>query len=172
MLKKQVLGQITRIGKPTAQEKKRLKKRTKAELEAILAGLKAQAKKKAKAKPKRSRRSSRSKIGKADKARAGKLVTAIKNDRIPVKQQKRKPSDYASGTAKEKYAKFVALYKGVRLPKRGAKAAKTTLLQRYQDISGTKYPYYLSRGYHVKAFNVGGSAAARAVPASCEPSLA
>ena len=161
MKKAQVLAQITRLGKPSAQEKKKLKKMLKADLEGILAGLRQaqQKKKKQQATPKKrksSKRRSTRKLPESVKKRAAAIQRGIKSGRIAAKQGKLKPSDYATGTTREKYDRFITLYKGARAKGKASKAPKATLLTRYQAISGTKYPYYLSRGYHVNAFNVGG----------------
>jgi hypothetical protein len=167
MTKKDIIKAIldTAGAKGTArtQYRKQLTAFKKAELQGILASAVAQAQAKAKQqKPAssggRSRKSN--KLPKTLKARAGKISRAIAAGKIVAKQQKTKPSDYASGTTREKYEKFVALYSGVRIPKKGAKAKGPSVKAVYQQIKMSrnrkKYPYYLSRGYHVKAFNVGG----------------
>jgi hypothetical protein len=140
----------------------------KAELQGILANAVAQAQAQGKKQQKPRRQSTASsggtrksrKLPKSLKARAGKISRAIAAGKIVAKQQKRKPSDYASGTSREKYEKFVALYAGVRVPKKGAQTKGPSIKQVYQQVKTSgrrkKYPYYLSRGYHVKAFNVGG----------------
>lgn len=170
MTKKDIIKAIldTAGAKGTARQqyRKQLTPFKKAELQGILASAVAQAQAKAQAKKqkpassgtRKSRKSS--KLPKTLKARAGKISRAIAAGKIVAKQQKTKPSDYASGTTREKYEKFVALYSGVRIPKKGAKAKGPSVKAVYQQIKMSrnrkKYPYYLSRGYHVKAFNVGG----------------
>jgi len=93
------------------------------------------------------------------KKRAQRLVAAIKSGKIKAKSGKTKPSDY-KGTARERYDKFVALYKGIRIPAKGKKSSGPKapgIKEVYDSLPARgKKPYYLSAGYHVNAFNVGG----------------
>ena len=51
------------------------------------------------------------------RSRAGKIMRAIKAGTVAVKQGKMTPSDYATGTSKEKYTSFIKLYSDVRITK-------------------------------------------------------
>lgn len=118
--------------------------------------------------------SSRKRLPKSVKARAGKITRAIAAGKIVAKQGKAKPSDYPSGTTREKYDRFITLYKGVVVGRKGGKKGPSVMVV-YAQIVGRKYPYYLSRGYHVKAFNVGGGRGGigiiRAIPKSGAPTF-
>lgn len=106
--------------------------------------------------------SSASKLSKAAKSRVAKLVRGIKAGKISAKRGKKSPADYATGTAKSRYAKFIKLYKGVRVPKgtsSSSSSKSTSIKAQYASIkSRSKKPYYLSRGYRVKGYVVGGGA--------------
>lgn len=123
------------------------------------------AKAKAKAAKKPSKKPSRkakrgTKLTKSLKSRVAILVRAIKDGRISSKKGIKSPSAYKTGTARERAQKFVALYEGVVAKSRRKKAAvaKAGLKTVYAGISGSKKPYYLGKGYHVSAYNVGGGA--------------
>jgi hypothetical protein len=154
--------------KAAAQQKQQVKQQGKQQA-------KQQAKKRSTKKGK-SRKSQ--KIPKTLKARANRIARGIAAGKIAAKQGKSKPSDYASGTPTERYQKFVNLYKGVRIPKKGAKKAPS-IKDVYAAMPGkegsSKFPYYLSRGYHVHAFNVGGGRGGpgmiRKIPGSSAPAF-
>lgn len=101
--------------------------------------------------------------------RVRKLVAGIKAGKIVAKQGKSKPADYTTGTRRQKYERFAALYRGVRISKKKG-AARPSVSKAYAQLQGTKYPYYLSRGYTVKTFKVGGGPSGpgliRAIPGS------
>jgi len=120
-----------------------------------------------------SRRSSK-KLPKALLQRVTKIKAGIKAGKIVVKQQIASPSDYQTGTLKQKYEKFAEKYKGARVSKRkGGGAKRQSVKKIYAQLTGSKHPYYLSRGYSVKGFKVGGGAAGpgtiRAIPGSGAP---
>jgi len=104
-------------------------------------------------------RKSKGKLPKSVKARAAKIVAGIKADKIAMKQGKSKPADYAGIDTRAKYDHFIALYAGVRITKgrSKAKAKGASITDIYNTITSThKRPYYLSSGYRVQSFVVGG----------------
>ena len=95
------------------------------------------------------------------KKRAAKVVRAIASGRIKAKGGIKKPSDYKTGDAHTRYKRFLAKYKGVRASTRRGKgkgkAAALGMKATYRGISlKSKKPYFLSKGYRVKSFTVGG----------------
>lgn len=101
----------------------------------------------------------RSSIPKALLQRSRAIKAAIKRGDIAVKQGIAKHTDYKAGTATEKHKKFVAKYKGDRVSKRKKGGAKRQSVKKlYAQVQGQKYPYYLSKGYSVKGYKVGGGA--------------
>ncbi len=81
---------------------------------------------------------------KAMKSRARKIMRAVRNGWIPAKQGKERPSDYSTGTTREKYKKFNTLYKGAKL------AAPILTFKKMYDIittgGGRAKPYFLEKG--------------------------
>ena len=108
------------------------------------------------------KRKSVKKVPDSWKKRAAKLQRAIASKKIAAKGGIAKPSDYKTGDAYTKYKRFLAKYKGVTVSSRrksvkGKKAAPAGMKKVYRGISlKSKKPYYLSKGYRVKSFTVGG----------------
>jgi hypothetical protein len=106
----------------------------------------------------------------AMKSRAAMLTAAISAGRLAAKQGITRPTMAQGKTPRDRYAKFLQIYKGAR-PAAAAskKAAKPKSVRAiYQQIKGQqKFPYYLSAGYTAR---VGGGASGpgtiRAVPKS------
>lgn len=173
-------------GTKRAAQRKKLEKLTVADLKQVLAQAKQQiakqqgkAQKKASTKKKSTKKKTTrrsQKVSKSLKSRAAKIVRGIAAGKVAVRQGKAKPSDYASKSAKQRYQQFVALYAGVRVTK-GAKKKGPGVAAIYAQIPGaegrSKFPYYLSPGYHVHAFNVGGGRKGpgliRKIPGSTAP---
>ncbi len=173
-------GQSKRASLPKAKAQPKRKSKAKSKAKA-----KAQPKRqsKAKAQPKRksapkrqsapkATRKSAGKLPKTLKARAAKISAAIKAGKIAQKQGKSKPSDYADSlTTRQKYDKFVALYAGtvIRKASRKSKDKGPSIVSIYESLRSThRRPYFLSAGYSVKGFSVGGgkkgAGVIRAVP--------
>jgi hypothetical protein len=173
----QLLG-IAMKGKSAAQRKTArvaLNGKTKAQLEAaIKVGKQMAAKAKAQgtttAKPKSKKRGS---IPKALLKRSRAISAAIKRGDLAVKQQISKASDYSAGTPKERHEKFVAKYSGARVSRRKGGAKRQSVKKIFAQMQGSKYPYYLSSGYKVKTFTVGGGKSGpgiiRSIPGSKAP---
>jgi hypothetical protein len=110
------------------------------------------------------KRKSVKKVPDSWKKRAAKLQRAIASKKIAAKGGIAKPSDYKTGDAYTKYKRFLAKYKGVTVSSRrksvkgkSKKAAPAGMKSVYRGISlKSKKPYYLSKGYRVKSFAVGG----------------
>ena len=107
--------------------------------------------KKAKATPKARSKTS---VAKALRARSARIAGAIKAGRIAVKQGVHSVSEAKGENPRQRNQNFVRLYKGKRV--KGVKAPKLKMTQAYTQISGTKYPYYVSSGYRLPARVVGG----------------
>ena len=110
------------------------------------------------------KRKSVKKVPDSWKKRAGKIQRAIASKKISAKRGITKPSSYKTGDAYTRYKRFIALYKGVTVTsrrksvKKGRKAAAPAGMKKvYRSIKvKSKKPYYLSKGYRVKSFTVGG----------------
>ena len=89
--------------------------------------------------------------------RANAIARAIRNGTISAKNSNI-PSytKYQSGTRKQKVDRFVAQYKGVRLAKKSSGPKRQSVAGIYQGMAAPKQPYFLSRGYKVDSFKVGG----------------
>ena len=109
-------------------------------------------------------------ISKAARARAASITRAIASGKIAAKQGKKGVGDMAGATARARYTAFLKLYSGAKAKGRKSAAKTAGVKQRYATISGSKVPYYLSAGYTVKSFTVGGGAKGpgivRAIPKS------
>jgi len=177
MKKAQLKAQITRLAKQLgltqatiAQYQQRVGALTNAQLRDVIVDLRGQLDRKKKQqaqKPKRRSSSGRksggrrtsTKVPKAKKLRAERIVRAIASNKVAVRQGVSKPSQAKGANARERYDAFLALYKGVQTGRKGSSKPKgPTLLETYEAIGGRgkKWPYYLSRGYTVKSFTVGG----------------
>ena len=93
------------------------------------------------------------------RSRAATLANAIRGGRVAVRQGVKSPKDAAGQTNRAKYQKFMAVYKGVRIPKKAKGAMPKTPSYVYKLIPGQqsrqKFPYYLAAGYTSR---VGGGA--------------
>lgn len=169
---------IAMKGKPAAQKKearKALNKKTKDQLESAIKVAKqmaAKAQGTATATPTATPKK-RGSIPKALLKRSRAIAAAIKRGDVAVKQQISKASDYSSGTPKERHQKFVAKYSGARVSKRKGGAKRQSVKKIFAQMQGNKYPYYLSSGYKVKTFTVGGGKSGpgiiRSIPGSKAP---
>jgi hypothetical protein len=104
----------------------------------------------------------------AMRERAVLLVAAIKSGRLAAKQGVTKPAEAQGKTARDRYVKFIAMYKRASAAPPAKKAKTKTVRTVYQQIKGQqKFPYFLSAGYTAR---VGGGASGpgvvRAVPKS------
>lgn len=100
------------------------------------------------------KRAKKGSLPKPLKARAAKLMALIRNGKIAAKQGKTSPGSFEGKTARERYEKFVKLYKGVRKPGKKTAAALAAI---YKTITvSNKKPYFLSPGYVVPRHSVGG----------------
>ena len=97
------------------------------------------------------------------RSRAATLASAIRSGRVPVRQGVTSPKDVTTQkTSRAKHQKFMAIYKGVRIPKK-VEAKKPKVSKNpsavYKLIPGQqsrqKFPYYLASGYTSR---VGGGA--------------
>ena len=86
---------------------------------------------------------------KSQRSRAGKIMRAIKAGTVAAKQGKMKPSDYATGTSREKYKRFIELYSDVRITKK--RRAKKTVKQVFAQIQGQKFPYMIKKARRIPA---------------------
>jgi ribosomal protein L12E/L44/L45/RPP1/RPP2 len=104
-----------------------------------------------------SQRKSRSsaKLSKTKTKRAAKIAAAVRAGRIPARQGKVAYGDYATGTKRQKLDRYLALYAGVTIRRRSAKAKSKSMKAVYSQMQGPKQPYALGRGYTVQ---VGGGA--------------
>ena len=88
--------------------------------------------------------------------RANAIARAIRSGTIAAKNSNiTSYTKYQSGSRKQKVDRFVAQYKGVTVKKR-ATASRQSVASMYQGMASPKDPYFLSRGYKVSAFKVGG----------------
>lgn len=95
------------------------------------------------------------------RSRAGKIMRAIKAGTVAAKQGKMKPGDYATGTSREKYTKFIELYSDVRITKK--RRAKKTVKQVFAQIQGQKFPYMIKKARRIPA-RVGAIPGTKATP--------
>ena len=120
---------------------------------------KAQLIKAIKAGPKKSSsgRTAVKKPSKTNVSRANAIARAIRSGKISAKNSNI-PSytAYQSGTRKQKVDRFVAQYKGVRIAKKSSGPKRESVAGIYQGMAAPKQPYFLSRGYKVDSFKVGG----------------
>ena len=100
---------------------------------------------------------------KAMRSRAGKIMRAMQSpdSKVVVKQGKMKPSDYTTGTSREKYTKFIELYSDVRITKK--RRAKKTVKQVFAQIQGQKFPYMIKKARRIPA-RVGAIPGTKATP--------
>lgn len=101
----------------------------------------------------------RATLPKTLKARAARIANAITAGKIAAKRGITSPAKAPGKTARERYDKFVALYAGQRITRRktSSKTAAPSMKSVYDGIKAAgKKPYFLSKGYHVKGFDVGG----------------
>jgi len=127
------------------------------------------------------KRRSTAKIPDAQRKRRDRIQRAIASGKIKPKGGKKKATQMAGATPRDRVYAFNSLYKGVVIPtaakpKQGTKAkakpkAKASISTIYAGIKAKgKKPYYVTQGYNVKAYSVGGGKRGpgiiRAVPKS------
>lgn len=94
------------------------------------------------------------KIPKQLRARAMKIVRAIKAGKIAVKQQKASPSAYPLQDARDRYTAFVKLYEDVRITsksRKGRKKTRKSIKQVYAQVQGQKFPYMIKKARRIPA---------------------
>lgn len=83
------------------------------------------------------------------RSRAGKIMRAIKAGVVAAKQGKMKPSDYTTGSSREKYKRFIELYSDVRITQK--RRVKKTVKQVFDQIQGQKFPYMIKKARRIPA---------------------
>lgn len=96
-----------------------------------------------------SKRRSVSSATKPMRSRAGKIMRAIKAGVVAAKQGKMKPSDYTTGSSREKYKRFIELYSDVRITQK--RRVKKTVKQIFDQIQGQKFPYMIKKARRIPA---------------------
>ena len=94
------------------------------------------------------------KIPKPLRARAMKIVRAIKAGEVAVKQQKASPSAFPLQDARDRYTAFVKLYEDVRITRKSRKGRKKTrksIKQVYAQVQGQKFPYMIKKARRIPA---------------------
>ena len=109
-------------------------------------------------------------------SRAKRLANAIRTGRVAVRQNVKSVKQAQGTTKRAKYQKFLAIYEGVRIPKKFTGIKHKSPRAHYRLAPGvqgqTKFPYYLAAGYTSR---VGGGASGpgvvRAIPKSGAPAF-
>jgi hypothetical protein len=146
MSKAQLIAQVQRA-KPGTYSATKLKSKTKPALMQIL--------RRAHSQSLPSQRKSSKTLPKSKTKRAAALARAIRAGSVPARQGKVSYGDYTTGTRRQQLDKYLALYSGVSVGRKSAKAAPKSMKAIYSQMQGAKQPYALGRGYTVQ---VGGGA--------------
>ena len=97
-----------------------------------------------------SRGKGKSRKSTAAQRRSRAIAKAIKAGAVAAKQGKHSAADMQGKTAKQKAAKFVKLYKGVRIASRKSRkkgVTRKSIKKIYAQIQGQKHPYFLEKGF-------------------------